>query len=200
MHTKFQFERQNNVVDALRWAFALGSLAVPLACAPTATPSSAVAASAVQAPPAAGPESGEANALVGNLVQRLIRERGVQVAYSSKLSCAGSEAARYIADHGTYPQQGVANYWVSRCGSVSSRVHLSGVVGRAPEAFPEIALLEGAQEEIRAALDGAWLGGRSVVGVGYARQDGHFAIAIYSAEPAREQRSEHNLTRGYRQD
>ncbi|MGC4094882.1 MAG: hypothetical protein QM756_44585 [Polyangiaceae bacterium] len=178
--------------------WALGLLAIPLGCAQGAPAASSptVASAAERAPQSSHAEQ----QLVDNMVQRMIRERGLHVVYSPKLACASEEAARYIADHGTYPKQGAHSYWISRCGAVQSRVHLSGVVGRAPEHFPAIALLEGAQEELRTAIDGAWLGGRSVVGVGYARQDGHFAIAIYSAEPSREHRSEHNLARGYRQD
>ena len=103
---------------------------------------------------------------------------------SPPLRCAATEAARFFTQHGAYPDDGLRDHLVRRCGSVLPRVTFQTVDMAVPDGVAEAEFANSLNKAVsqmfaqRAKEPGVHLG------AGYARGSGRVAVVTLAGAPA----------------
>jgi hypothetical protein len=111
-----------------------------------------------------------------------VSKAGARLVASPELRCSAQETARFFTENGAFPDDGLRNYIIARCGSTLPATALSSVSFELPDTMtdPEVeAFVKSPFEKLIAQLDSA----QGQVGVGFARGKGRGSLVLYWGTP-----------------
>jgi len=102
---------------------------------------------------------------------------------SPQLRCAAQEAARFYVEHGGFPDDGLREHLLVRCGSTLPSHGVNYVMGEVPDSVSEAELQKSLRPQVQKLLDKELAVGHGELAAGYARGKGRYIVTAFNGEP-----------------
>jgi hypothetical protein len=107
-----------------------------------------------------------------------VKTAKAELAASPELRCAARETARFLAENGALPDDGLRRYMLARCGSTLPRADLASASFELPESMTD-SEVEAFVKPALAKMLPVVPEGRGAIGLGFARNKGRGSFVVY---------------------